>query len=836
MFTYQKGIIRTSVRRMVEFLLRSGDIRTEGAFVSDVEAMQAGSRIHRKIQKQQNTSYQAEIPLKMNWREEGYEFVLEGRADGLDHVKAGLFTDRDQMTLETWMERQSSDSIDEEKEIVYIDEIKGVYQNIQEMKEAKALHLAQARCYAAMYMIENHLELIGVQITYCNMETEHIRRFHHIYEKNELETWFLDLIDRCKMWAGLYVKNRNLRQTSITDLVFPFSYRTGQKKMIAMVYQSIVRRQKVFFQAPTGVGKTISTIYPSLKSFIHEDTDKIYYLTAKTITRTVAEDTLQLLKKQGLRLKSVTLTAREKICPWEVCQCDPEVCPYAKGHYDRINGALYELLLQEDSLTRERILSFSEDYEVCPYQLAFEAAAFADFVICDYNYVFDPHVNRNRLQAEETGRANILLIDEAHNLVERARTMYSADLSESDLSKLRKLIPSYEKKLRRKLDRCRRRISIMKKHFLQGQMEEEYSDIGEKRAEDRWNKDYEELEDVDGLYLPLMNFLEEFQEYLQDHPVLEQREEMVDAFFLMRHFLGIMETMTEGYRYFAMWTKAGYTVRLFCIDPSAQLKSILDQNKASIFFSATLLPMPYYRNLLYGEEAEAYAIESPYDDRKRMICIAQDVTSRYTRRNESEYEKIIRYIQRNLKAKAGHYMVFFPSYEMMEQVYQQLILSSEEKEAEYILQESGMGEEEREEFLARFAQSTDQSLVGFCVLGSIFSEGIDLSGDKLIGVLIVGTGLPKVGMERDMIRGYFDRHDRKGYDYAYRYPGMNKVLQAAGRVIRSMEDVGVITLLDERFLWRENQYLLPTDWKSYYEVNLNNYTAVLDAFWDGMDN
>ncbi len=816
MFTFQNGIVRTSVRNLVEFLLREGDIHNQGSIVADVELMQAGSRIHRKIQKNQKITYRAEVPLKMEWNMEDFRLVLEGRADGIDKIDYDSFTMDEQLTLEDYLKREEMPKEDEEEPLYYIDEIKGVLLDLKEIEKSKPLHLAQAKCYAAIYARQKDLKCIGIQITYCNIETEEIKKFHHYYKRQELDQWFDDLIDAYKMWATFYVKARAKRQETIKKLVFPFDYREGQKKLIAMVYHSIGQKKKVFFQAPTGIGKTISTIYPSLKAISEEKGDKIYYLTAKTITRTVAEDTLQLLKKQGLSLKATTLTAKEKICTNDVFECNPSVCDRAEGHFDRINEALFQLISQEDMLTREIILLYAEKYRVCPYQLSFEAAAFSDLIICDYNYVFDPHVNRSNVGE---GGKNILLIDEAHNLVERAREMYSALITEKEFARLKSILPKEEKRLIKRIQNCR---TAMKK------IKVTHASMEKSREEGEY---YVEAEDVDSLYFPLFRLNEALTEYLTEVQVFDGRDEVVEIFFRMRHFLGIMETMTEGYRIFCIWYEGGFMIRLFCIDPSSQLKELLENNMAAIFFSATLLPMPYYRNLLYGQEAEAFAIPSPFDSRKRLICITNDVTSRYTRRNTREYQKILAYVKMNVEARRGNYMVFFPSYEMMERTYQLIEDEGFDQSVEFSLQSPAMEEKEKEEFLQEFTEDREKSLVGFCVLGSIFSEGIDLSGKRLVGVLIVGTGLPKVCLERDMIRSYFDIHDKKGYDYAYRYPGMNKVLQAAGRVIRSTEDVGVITLMDERFLWRENQYLLPEDWDRYYEVNLQNFSSIVGEFW-----
>ncbi len=394
-----RGEIRVSVRSLVEFILRNGDIdsRHQG---SPENAMQEGSRIHRMIQKRMGAEYQAEVNLKYTHPTDEYILVVEGRADGI---------------------------IDTDKEVV-IDEIKGTYRDISKMKAPVSVHVAQAKCYAYMYGLKRELQEIRVRLTYCNIETEDIRYFYEDYSFEELREWFDGLIAAYRKWADYTWKWRQIRQESLESLQFPFPYRDGQRELVSYVYQTIYHHRKLFIEAPTGVGKTISTIFPSLKAMSKGMGEKLFYLTAKTITRTVAEDTLGLLREKGLRFKSVILTAKEKICFMEQTECNPENCPYAKGHYDRVNDAIFDLLTNEESFTRERMEAYAVKYQVCPFELCLDMSLFADGIICDYNYLFDPHVYLKRFFAEGTGGNYVFLIDEAHNLLERGREMYSAFL------------------------------------------------------------------------------------------------------------------------------------------------------------------------------------------------------------------------------------------------------------------------------------------------------------------------------------------------------------------------------------------------------------------------
>lgn len=789
MLSYQKGVVKTSVRHLVEFLLRSGDIRTGSSVSANPEAMLEGGRLHRKIQRAQKATYQSEVPLKMEWDEEGYTLVLEGRADGIDHLE----TEKD------------------EERIFYIDEIKCVYRDVEQIEDAELLHLAQAKCYAYIYGHLHDLEKIGVQITYCHLETEEIKRLFYTYSMEELSLWFADLLDSYRMWASYYVQARKQRNDSIKQLKFPFPFRPGQKKMTAIAYQAMEKKKHIFLQAPTGVGKTISTLYPALKELGEEKAENIFYLTAKTITRTVAEDTIKLLKKQGLCLSAVTITAKEKICIRQEMQCDPESCERAKGHFDRINEALYALLDSACEISRENLLLYAEKYKVCPYELSFEAAAWADCIICDYNYVFDPHVNRKSL-IEGSLRQNIYLIDEAHNLLDRARDMYSAQLAKSDFKEPKKYFKDRSRFLFKKLNNCVIALRKLEKEAAEGEK-------------------FSLHQNADALYFPIFHLMGPLEEYLTDHEHFPEREELVEFYFKISHFYMILDGMDSGYEIYSEKRGRDFFLRLFCVEPSDKLEEYIENSRSSIFFSATLLPVQYYRQLLGGNRFEAYQIASPFAKEKRLLAITEDVTSRYTRRGEWEYGKMVRYLELCLEKRSGNYMIFFPSYEMLSEVYAMAEDSNLALVAELVVQEPYMEEKSREDFLEKFREQSAKPLIGFCVLGSIFSEGIDLTGESLIGVLIVGTGLPQICNEREVIRAYFDRQGKKGYDYAYRYPGMNKVLQAAGRVIRTAEDTGTILLMDERFLERENQSLLPEEWESYYAVNRNNYGQVLEKFW-----
>lgn len=887
------GEIRISVRNLVEFILRHGDIDNRHQ-ASPENAMQEGGRIHRMIQRRMGPEYEAEVALRYTLQTEGYVLTVEGRADGI---------------------------IRHEGQVV-IDEIKGTYRELARLRGPLPLHLAQAKCYAYMYGLQEGLAEIRVRLTYCNLSTEELRYFYEDYTFQELESWFDGLIASYRKWADDSWRWRGVRQASIDGLEFPFPYREGQRELVRNVYSTIYHKKKLFLEAPTGVGKTISTIYPAVQAMGKGMGEKLFYLTAKTITRTVAEDTLAILRDKGLRFRSVILTAKEKICFMEETNCNPEYCPYAKGHYDRINDAVYELLTSEESFSREKIEAYAERHQVCPFEMCLDMTLFSDGIICDYNYLFDPHVYLKRFFGDGSNGNYIFLVDEAHNLLERGREMYSAVLWKEQFLELRKEL---------KQTRMSEMAQKDKKADISGQMtldmtlgmtdmseqaqdgEEAFQNIdqtstayfsrpegtgggnaaggtaggreqapaakGRGRRGGRsvlvregyadkliyhLEKCNQELllmkrecgqcclvESVDGFVQPLTRLHAAMDDYLseQEEEPPPVREALLDFYFEVSHFLEMYELTDENYvKYTQVCDDGGFFVKLFCVNPAENLKNCMLRGRSSILFSATFLPIQYYKKLLGGEKEdyEVYA-QSVFHPEKRALLIANDVTSRYARRSEEEYYRIARYIDEIVKNRHGNYMVFCPSYAFLRAIYDKYGECFAGEDRECILQSESMSEAEREAFLARFRgndaadlqrdiameiEEEDTILIGFCVLGGIFSEGIDLKNDSLIGAIIVGTGIPQVCNEREILKDYFDGQEENGFDYSYRYPGMNKVLQAAGRVIRTVEDVGVIALLDERFLQFAYRRMFPREWEHFETVSVDTVGKRVESFWN----
>ena len=811
-----RSVIKISVRNLVEFILREGDIDNRFGRSASAEAMQEGTRIHRKIQRRKGSNYHAEVPLKLVLSEEKYDLVLEGRADGIqiDPVQnyGGMETE-----FQTETESIADYSMNfnhmqiTETMRVTIDEIKGVYRKLDTMTGPVMVHKAQAMCYAYMYAVQHDIGRIGIQMTYCNLDTEDIRYFTEEFTFEELQEWFTALIEEYKKWANFQYEWWKCRQESIQGLQFPYEYRKGQKELAAGVYRTINRRKNLFIQAPTGVGKTISTVFPAVKAVGEELGDRIFYLTAKTITGTVAREAFELLRKDGYQAKIIQITAKEKMCLCEEMECNPVHCPYAKGHFDRVNDAVYELLQKKDVLLREIILEQAKEHMVCPFELCLDLSSWCDTIICDYNYVFDPNVYLKRFFAEGTKGDYIFLVDEAHNLVERSREMYSAQVYKEDFLEIKKLIKRYDSRIENDCNKCNKILL-------------EYKRACEK---------YVLYDNIGNLVFALQRLASNVDEFLQKHTEFPERKTLTEFYLNIRNFLNIYERVDSHYVIYSEHVEDGrFMLKLYCVDPSANLQECLDRGNSTIFFSATLLPIQYYKSLL-STKKDNYAVyaETAFSEEQRLLLIGRDVSSKYTRRNQNEFEKIASYIAQTARAKRGNYMIFFPSYKMMQQVYE-VFKSQFSDEIDVLLQEIGMKEEERESFLAEFSLEREKSLAAFCVMGGIFGEGIDLKREQLIGAIIVGTGLPQISNEREILMNYYEKRTGIGFDYAYRYPGINKVLQAAGRVIRTIEDVGVIELLDERFLQSDYRGLFPREWETYEVCTAQDVEQYLTAFWN----
>ncbi len=802
MVKFENGNIRISVRNLVEFILRSGDIDDRYGGKREKDAMQLGSRIHRKIQGRMGADYRSEVPLKLKMEYDDFYISVEGRADGI-------------ITQKEPGENQPE---------AVIDEIKSMYADVSRLKEPVLLHKAQAMCYGYIYGMQNKLSLVGIRMTYVNIESEdvneeEIKYFNYVFTIEQLEEEFMAIVNEYYKWARLVYDHMQLRNKSSERLAFPFEYREGQRTIAVNTYKAIKKGVQLYIQAPTGVGKTMSVIFPAVKSVGEKITDKIFYLTAKTITGTVAHQAYRILREKGLKFKTIAITAKEKICPnTALTECNPVKCERAKGHFDRVNKAIFDMIEHEDDITREVIEEYALRYGVCPFEMCLDASYFADAIICDYNYAFDPNAKLKRYFADGTKNDYVFLVDEAHNLIDRAREMYSAALCKENILEAKRILGTRDKRTTGCLERCNKNM-LEKKRMCGESM-------------------YILLESIGDFILQVERAYSQLEKILEVYKEFDGRDKILRLYFDMSHFLAMYDAMDEKYETVARIGDDGnFYIHLMCVNPSGNLKACMDTAISTVMYSGTLLPVNYYKLLLSGDTEDfAIYINSPFSREKRLIAIGNDVTTKYTRRSGREYERIADYIWSVISAKRGNYMVFFPSYRFMEDV--RVIFMEKyghniaETNINISCQSQGMTEGEREEFLGLFDDGRD-NVLAFCIMGGIFSEGIDLANERLIGTIIAGTGFPQVCMDREIIKNYFERQGMNGFDFAYRYPGMNKVLQAAGRVIRTVDDVGVILLLDDRFLNGDYKALFPREWEDRKTVNINQVNDIVNEFWNG---
>lgn len=773
-------VINISIRNLVELIMRQGSI--DNRYVGSVKAIE-GIKGHQKVQKSYGDNYTAEVILKHNFIYENLEFQVEGRVDGILLENGKIIIDEIKTTT---------------KDLLLIDE------------EYNPLHWAQAKCYGYIYCVQNKLDNIDIQITYYNIDTKATRILRKNFDFKELDSFFFYLIKEYEHWAKieeLWIEKRN---KSIKKLTFPFErYRPGQREFAVSVYKSIIDGKKCFAQAPTGTGKTISTLFPSIKAMGEEQTSKIFYLTSKTITREVAQNSIDLMRKRGLDIKSVTITAKDKICKMNETNCNPDYCIYANGYYDRINDTLKEVIVKYNDYSRENIENISEEYNVCPFELSLDLTLFSDVIICDYNYVFDPRVYLKRFFEVKTTDYTFL-IDESHNLVDRAREMYSSTISEQNFTRVKKFIGKKDKRLNKTIKEIENYFKDKSKII---------------KTLNEVNLVEEDLPtELCGLLSMFIKFMDE---YLSNNK--EDNQEVMDLYFDVHKFLSISELYDENYTTIFTNDFFDNNVKLYCVNPSKEIQEKMKKSKSSIIFSATLMPMDYFK-MMYGSGEDDYFInlKSPFNINNRLLIIGDNIETTYNKREETS-EEIIKYIINCIQSKKGNYMVFFPSYKYMELVYKKLKESYPEINAS--IQESNMSEEAKENFLSMFDEENEDTHIGFCVLGGHFSEGIDLTNDKLIGVIIVGVGMPQIGIDRDIIKNNMNE-DNKGFDYAYVYPGMIKVLQASGRCIRTEEDKGIIMLLDSRYSQKRYIDLFPYEWYPNYRVRKSKDVLDLcNKFW-----
>lgn len=788
-----RPVISISVQNLLEFSFRSGDL---GAGVYSPSRAVEGTRGHNAVRKAlrsslpEGTVYDSEVPVSFRLDGENTALEISGRIDGLIRDASG----------------------------VIIHEIKTTVLPLEQIgHDHNPLHWAQAKCYGYMLGIAERLEPAGVFLTYYQLDSGREKTFRDYCSMDELEEFFLPMAEACLQWQEMIFGWQAARDRSIKDLEFPYAaYRSGQRRLVDKVYGAIESGDMLFAQAPTGTGKTIATLYPAVKALGEGLTDKIFYFTAKTTTRALAEKALKDMRNTGLRVKSVTLTAKEKICFKESCECSPDICEYSADYHRKAEKAVTDAF-EEDELDKRTIEQYALRHCVCPFELSLDLSLWCDVIICDYNYLFDPRVYLKRFFMLRKGNYTFL-VDEAHNLVDRARGMFSAELSKNAFLELKRAARGEIPKLYDIVDQ-------VDKYFTDARRELTPEDDDDRQGFYRVKRAPPE-----GLREPLEVFTEFTGSLLASNTAVSFQEPLLEAFYNTMSFLRIMELYDDKYVACYEKTAREFKIKLFCVDPSKLLKEAMDRGRSSILFSATLSPLEYFTRILGGgSDPLVYSAASPFPPENLCVYMEDTVSTKYKTRRLT-YDRVAECILEAVSARTGNYMAFFPSFDYLNEVYFRFM--GIKAGIRTLYQTPGMSEAKRQEFLFEFETIGETSLVAFAVLGGVFGEGIDLAGDRLSGAIITGVGLPQISNERNIIKAYFDEQSGRGFEYAYIYPGVNRVLQAAGRVIRTESDMGEVILIDERFAdhnWRE---LLPPEWHPIPRASEGcSLAEVLRDFW-----
>ena len=752
-----------SVHQLVDFLLRTGDIDNR---VFNRSSMTEGSRLHSVYQAKQSSNYLAEFPLKMSFNVDEVNIVLEGRADGI-------------------IKRSEAEYI--------IDEIKTTVEDLQIFHDDNLeWHLGQAKCYAYMFAKQTNLEYIGIKLTYIRQGKEKEQLIDsYTFNILELEQFVVKLLNEYLAFYNIIFNKIAKRNESIEALKFPFNkFRQGQRDLAKYTYAMAKKRGRLFAEAPTGIGKTISTVFPFVKALKDDDNSKIFYLTAKTSGREAAHQAVKLLKENGLSLGDIMITAKDKICFCKGQACNPEECPYAKGYYNKIQTVLRYAILNYDDFDLQTITQLAYENQICPFELELDLSLFMDVIICDYNYVFDPISYMKRYFDEDTS-SFLVLVDEAHNLVDRSRDMYSASLSYKQFLEARKSV------CHSKLHKLKLAMSKMSKMF------KEYL-VNPKDG------NYILDEFYDYTYKTISSFITTMQD-INKNENKEMSKELLEFYLEVNRFSKILEFYNDHFICYYEISKDELILHVSCLDASSFLHSSLRRLRGSVLFSATLSPIEYYVDMLGGKKEDAQLIlPSPFPVDNLKIIIAPKVSIRYKNR-DSSYQQVADYIKAFVKNKVGNYFIFLPSYEYLTNLMPYIDMD----DVDVYEQDRGMSDEDKEQFLTNFKPHPERTTLGFVIVGGAFGEGIDLVSDRLIGAIIVGIGMPKINFVSDQIMKYYDAREQSGYNYAYLNPGMNKVMQALGRVIRSETDRGAVLLIDERYLTNDYRDLFKSEWRKY---------------------
>ncbi len=777
--------IKITARDIVEYIYSGGDLTSE--FSSNKRALE-GIEVHKHIQSNYGEQDKKEVSVETLFEYEDYSFYITGRMDGL-------------------LKRENK---------LVIEEIKSTKLDLNIIEiDTRPEHLMQAKMYAYMYTKKENIKSITVHLTYVTVDDYKVKTFKKRYNTTQLEKFFLETIKRYTDWLKIFDKHQVEKLKSIEGINFPFEeYREGQYKFMGAVYQTLIQGDVLYSIAPTGIGKTIGSLYSSLKT-IKTEKEKIFYLTAKNAGKKIVVDTVNLLKENGLICKTVVINSKESMCLMDKVDCDPEICPFAKGFFDRLNEALSDIFVHQDVYDMKLIKDYGKFHNICPHEFSLSISNFSDIVICDYNYAFDPRTHLIRYFDEEYYSPK-LLIDEAHNLVDRSRSMYSSSINKNALIELRKACNKVKPNPRHQINKL---ISYIDEFVETNEIEKAQFYVQD-------DMDYE-------LVTLVERITNKIDQILSENKKFKNRDLILDGYFMLIQFSKISDFYNGKYRYIVESKFEDIHITLACLDASAFILDTIERRSSgTIFFSATMDPIDYYVQLISNGVGKSIKITSPFKQKNLGLFVDESTSTRY-RDRERSVDNIIDTIYAMAETKVGNYIAFFPSYH-----YMNMILEEFDTETyEVYIQKRNMSQRARSKMLHEFSEQSNTSKIGFFVLGGSFSEGVDYIGDMLTGVLIVGVALPMFNKYNELLRNYFDEHFENGFDYAYTYPGMNKVVQAVGRVIRTKKDVGTAILFDDRYAHKKYRDLYPKHWSHYKSVKKNDFVqSALKQFWKDENN
>ena len=744
-------LINLSVHDVVDALLRKGSIDTR---VFSSSTMQEGVRLHSQFQSEQTDNYLSEVSVKTSFSFDDYTFVIDGRADG-------IIVDENSIT---------------------IDEIKTTVEDLDKFYEDnKEWHLGQAKFYAYIYATEHDIKNIKIRLTYISqIDYKKKKHIYFSYQYDDIKNYIFNLMNDYYEMISFFLNQNKERAKNLKDLAFPYpSYRQGQKDMIEFLEDAIEKKKFVYIEAPTGTGKTASSLFPFLKK-LGDNNEKVFYLTSKNSIKLVALDNIRFFNANGAKIKAITISSKENMCINDKKrQCNPDECPYAKDYYSKINELVRKTVEEKQVLDYNDILYLGEKYMICPFEFQLDLSLYYDVIIADYNHLFSPTAHLSRF-FDQGKKPYYLLIDECHNLPGRVREIYSSSLAYYDFYDVLKDLRKHTKGTLA----LRKNINNIIEYYKEIDLTEMKEEMGCIR-----------IDDVGGYFIKLLNkFVTLTKELFKDHPEINSQL-LVELYYNTLTFLELPSEEDTFASYYTVSNKKVMEINIVCLDSREYIKNAKRIFESGVFFSATLSPINFYLDLFKAEDVSSSLIlPSPFPKENFNVMIHPLISTLYKDRSNTLIylkEAIINFVSE----KTGNYFIFFPSYAYMTSF---LSIFHNDDSFDIYVQDSMMKEDDRNKFLSKFKKNPDKTCLGFVVMGGSFSEGIDLVDDRLIGAIIIGVGLPKLCYKNDLLKNYYSE-EGSGYDYAYTYPGINKVMQSLGRVIRSENDVGMVLLIDTRY-------------------------------------